>query len=199
MYKELVLKLNKNKPIFTVGDIRCMYDSGARFPVWCASAEALFDYFPNTIHTEYKVPIGGFGGNGKSATLSDVYMIPEFKIHENLTFKNLHAALINDMDFGCDLILSDTIFKKMKVSVNRLNEREPTLEILSQKSEYWLKPLLKYGQDKVYGDMCNFTQQEYFDKCEYLKDHIDTLPHASVEECVTKEDCDKLLERLGLK
>lgn len=33
----------------------------------------------------------------------------------------------------------------------------------------------------------------------YLSDYMYILPKASVEECKTKEDCDSLLERLGLK
>lgn len=33
----------------------------------------------------------------------------------------------------------------------------------------------------------------------YLSDYMHILPKASVEECKTKEDCDSLLERLGLK
>lgn len=38
-----------------------------------------------------------------------------------------------------------------------------------------------------------------FDSREYLKDYLLILPEASVSACVTKEDCDALLARLGLK
>lgn len=38
-----------------------------------------------------------------------------------------------------------------------------------------------------------------FNAADYLKDHMDVLPKASVEACKTKEDCDALLNRLGLK
>lgn len=38
-----------------------------------------------------------------------------------------------------------------------------------------------------------------FNKEEYLKDYLDILPYASVAACKTKEDCDALLKRLGLK
>ena len=37
-----------------------------------------------------------------------------------------------------------------------------------------------------------------FDKEKYLEGYNETLPEASVKECFTKEDCDSLLERLGV-
>ena len=38
-----------------------------------------------------------------------------------------------------------------------------------------------------------------FDCNKYIKDHLETLLSANIAACKTKEDCDKLLERLGLK
>ena len=37
-----------------------------------------------------------------------------------------------------------------------------------------------------------------FDKNEYLKDYLELLPEASVKQCRTRRECDKLLERLGI-
>lgn len=42
-------------------------------------------------------------------------------------------------------------------------------------------------------------QDSDFNKEEYLKEYIDILPPAAVADCVTKEDCDSLLNSVGLQ
>ena len=52
---------------------------------------------------------------------------------------------------------------------------------------------------KMYCEMESQNVEDKFNAADYLKDHMDVLPKASVEACKTKEDCDALLNRLGLK
>lgn len=57
---------------------------------------------------------------------------------------------------------------------------------------------------EMYIDCCeeilhNKEQYGDFDVLEYLKDYVYLLPVASVNSCKTKEDCDNLLSRLGIK
>lgn len=47
-------------------------------------------------------------------------------------------------------------------------------------------------------DDCPGYCHESFNKTDYLKEFLDVLPEASVEACITQEDCDALLARLGL-
>ena len=198
MCKKLIIDLDKHRPYFCVDNVICLYDSGAVFPVWCSTEDTLKIMFPNVMKLDYKFPLGGFGGTGNSATLVDVYMLEEFKLSEDLVFKNLCMALSTNKDIECDLILSDSLFNKMKCSVNRLNPNSPVLEITHEKDIYYIKPTIHKEVKTVYDGLCNFTQQP-FDKEDYLKDYLSILPEASVESCMTMEDCDSLLHRLGLK
>ena len=198
MCKKLTIGLDKHRPYFCVDNIICLYDSGAMFPVWCSDEDTLKTIFPNVVKLEYKFPLGGFGGTGNSAALVDVYMLEEFKLREDLVFKNFCVAMSPNKNIECDLILSDSLFDKMKCSVNRLNPNFPVLEITYEKDVYYIKPTIHKELKNIYDGVCNFTQQP-FDTQEYLKDYLSILPEASVNSCMTMEDCDSLLNRLGLK
>lgn len=53
---------------------------------------------------------------------------------------------------------------------------------------------VRYNEETHSCEEVGFT----FDKNAYLKDYLSILPEASVKECKTKEDCDALLEQVGL-
>lgn len=158
MYKELALELSR-RPVFYVNDLRCMYDSGAHFPVWCSSFSFFCDSFPDATKQDGKFLISGFGNEKGTATEVDVYCIPEFKVSDELVFRNLYVALELDRQFGCDLILSDTMFDKMSCNVDRLDQNRPLLRIQHKKDLYYVAPAYSAENSKYYTDIYNFTQE----------------------------------------
>ncbi len=69
-----------------------------------------------------------------------VYKIPEFMIKtedENLTFQNLYIASSFGRNFGCDLILSATMFSHMDYSILNRKKETPVLEITYDRDVYY--------------------------------------------------------------
>lgn len=157
MLKELVLELI-DRPTFNVGDICCLYDSGAHFPVWCSDFEMFCDEFPDAVKLDGKFLLSGFGSIGGPGIEVDVYRIPELRISDELVFRNVPIALSLNMRFGCDLVLSDTMFDKMSCAVDRTEPNVPVLRIKHKKDVYHITPILSTVNPRYYTSICNFSQ-----------------------------------------
>lgn len=141
MSKTLSLQLsNKSvKPVFTTKtpsdrQIKCMLDTGADMPVWCGSEGLLKIVFPTVQLVDKKFLLSGFGRKPK---MVEVYKIPEFMIKAGddcLTFQNLYMASSFGRNFGCDLILSATMFSHMDYSILKAGLEEKGYVIFSCQS-----------------------------------------------------------------
>ncbi len=152
MSKVLNLQLtNENvKPVFEVSAgaelISCMLDTGAEMPVWCGAKELFVAAFPDAVLYENKFILGGFGGKG---ALVDVYRIPCFSIlgmsdDTGVVFQNMYCAVQFDRGFGCDLILSATLFGKMDYTIlNRISSLDRRLRLEYDKDSYTVGVKLK--------------------------------------------------------
>lgn len=144
MSKTLSLQLsNKSaKPVFTTKtptdrQIKCMLDTGADMPVWCGSEGLLKIVFPKVQLIDKKFLLSGFG---RKPEMVGVYKIPEFMIKtedESLTFQNLYMASSFGRNFGCDLILSATMFSHMDYCILNRKKETSVLEITYDRNVYY--------------------------------------------------------------
>lgn len=144
MSKTLSLQLsNKSaKPVFTTKtptdrQIKCMLDTGADMPVWCGSEGLLKIVFPKVQLIDKKFLLSGFG---RKPEMVGIYKIPEFMIKaedESLTFQNLYMASSFGRNFGCDLILSATMFSHMDYSILNRKKETSVLEITYDRNVYY--------------------------------------------------------------
>ena len=144
MSKTLSMQLSNRsaKPVFTTmtsadKQIKCMLDTGADMPVWCGSEGLLKIVFPKARLTDKKFLLSGFG---RKPEIADIYKIPEFIIkdkNESLTFQNLYIASSFGRNFGCDLILSATMFKQMDYAILNRKKDTSVLEITYDRDVYY--------------------------------------------------------------
>ncbi len=144
MSKILSMQLSNRsaKPIFVTTtpngkQIKCMLDTGADMPVWCGSEGLLKIVFPKAQLSDKKFLLSGFG---RRPEVVDIYKIPEFFVKNEdagLTFCNLYIASSFGRNFGCDFILSATMFKHMDYSVLNRKRSIPVLEIEYDRDVYY--------------------------------------------------------------
>ena len=140
MAKTLNLRLSrrKTKPVFELiinnQIVRCMLDTGADMPVWCGSSRTFHRAFPDAQLDKHCYEHGGFG---KGSERVQVYEINNFKIYDEydyILFRSMFLAVSFDRRFGCDLIISATVFGKTNYSIlNITKERYPILRVESPK------------------------------------------------------------------
>ena len=144
MSKTLIMQLSNRsaKPVFTTitsadKQIKCMLDTGADMPVWCGSEGLLKIVFPKAQLADKKFLLSGFG---RKPEIAHIYKIPEFIIkgeNESLTFQNLYMASSFGRNFGCDLILSATMFKQMDYAILNRKRDTSVLEITYDRDVYY--------------------------------------------------------------
>lgn len=167
MSKVLKLKLrsNRDKPLFTTitkdnKKILCLFDTGATMPVWCSS-EGLFKLvFPKAILLDEKFILSGFG---KIPQIVNVYKIPIFYLTDNsstLEFRNLHIATSFGRSFGCDLILSYTMFTKMDCHILNRNRDNAILQIDYDKDIYNIGIVVIDKNPKFINKIYNFSVED---------------------------------------
>ncbi len=161
----LKLKPNRDKPLFTTitkydRKILCLFDTGATMPVWCSS-EGLFKIvFPDAILLDEKFVLSGFG---KTPEIVNVYKIPVFYLKDDnssLEFRNLHIATSFGRSFGCDLILSYTMFTKMDCHILNRNLNNAVLQIDYDKDIYNIGIMLSSKMPNIVHKIYNFSLEE---------------------------------------
>lgn len=115
--------IRKNKPVFYINgsddSVATLLDTGAFFSVFTLDASMLLQLFPNAYLTNYKIHIGGFGGDGK---YSDVYIIPEINC-SGIIIKNLPIALYPKESIYEAIVLSSVVFSKTPFTIDYLNKK----------------------------------------------------------------------------
>lgn len=120
----------KSKQCAINREFDCLLDSGAKLPVWCASAKSLIKVFPSAVfQPKMKTIITGFGSG---FVLTDVYLIPKLEIFngsDSLIFKEFYLTIINRKSFGVDLILPSCFLKDSGIVIEQFNSvNKKTLE-----------------------------------------------------------------------
>lgn len=110
------LKKTLRRPIALLKNWHNVYaliDTGALFPVWVAKEHALARLGAKLLIDN--VEFGGFGGKVKGK----LYKLPYFQLGE-LIYPNLHIILC-EMDMPCQMILSATMFHKLRYEIDDEN------------------------------------------------------------------------------
>lgn len=166
MSKTLSMQLSNRsaKPVFTTitpadKQIKCMLDTGADMPVWCGSKGLLNIVFPKVRLADKKFLLSGFG---RKPEVVDIYRIPEFVIKDknaSLTFQNLYIASSFGRNFGCDLILSATMFKLMDYTILNRKKEISVLEITYDRDVYYTQLIPNQRQTDFIEKIFSFSSE----------------------------------------
>lgn len=139
----LNITLYSPRPIFKAYingvPFRCMLDTGADIPVFCKGT-ALFGEFIKEMHgvtvTEFKQStIGGFGKADESTMLWNMDDFVLADQNEDIKYKAMKIAVMNKPKIPCDLILSASMFMKMKYVIDCSSDKHE-LVIMADRNTY---------------------------------------------------------------
>lgn len=139
----LNITLYSPRPIFKAYingvPFRCMLDTGADIPVFCKGT-ALFREFIKEMQgvmvTEFKQSsIGGFGKADESTMLWNMDDFVLSDQNEDITYKAMKIAVMNKPKIPCDLILSASMFMKMKYTID-CSSNKHELVIMADRNTY---------------------------------------------------------------
>lgn len=141
LYFPLNTNLFSSRPIFKAkinGIVTtCMLDTGADIPVFCKGTE-LFDEWTKSMDGIEPFRASSIGGFGKETEDTMLYNIPFFQFSdaENfITYNNMKIAVILKPQIPCDIILSASLFTKMKYTIDCLSKPH-SLMIEAEKDVY---------------------------------------------------------------
>lgn len=102
--------------------LRCLFDTGAGINVVCLNS--LINLFGKDCKYLKEAHLGGFGGKGQ---LKPVYTFNKFDIGMSkgnfINYNKLLSFLDNRPNFGCDIILSTSMFTECKLTIDYLSRR----------------------------------------------------------------------------
>lgn len=137
----LNITLYSPRPIFKAHinqiPFKCMLDTGADIPVFCKGT-ALFKEIVKEMEgvSEFKNSlIGGFGKNNEAAML---WNIGEFALSDqksSIVYKGMKIAVMDKPKIPCDMILSASMFMKMKYVIDCSSDKH-TLTIIADRDIY---------------------------------------------------------------
>lgn len=137
----LNITLYSPRPIFTAYvngvSFRCMLDTGADIPVFCKGTELFLELTKGMDGvSEFKCSlIGGFGKMDESAML---WNFDEFILSDKnsaIAYKCMKVAVMNKPNIPCDIILSASMFMKMKYIID-CSQKKHTLSIIAGRDTY---------------------------------------------------------------
>lgn len=133
--------LHSTRPIFrgliNGKAITCMLDTGADIPVYCKGLDLFKDWTRSIDNVSFfkSYSIGGFG---KGSEESELYNVPKFELSDGnnaITYHNMKIAVVSKPRIPCDLILSASLFMKMRYTIDCLNSHN-SLVIEADKNLY---------------------------------------------------------------
>ena len=127
---EIDIKQNQSRPIFEIetetGLAKCILDTGAELPVWCADESLFKASFPSAEPTIFATYISGFG---KGVTYANVWSIPQIVFtdrnhKDQFIIHNVLTAVSSKKKFAFIFIMSATMFLNVDYTVvNRSSSR----------------------------------------------------------------------------
>lgn len=137
----LNINLFSPRPIFKakINDTMttCMLDTGADIPVFCKGIE-LFEEWTKDMDGVKLFKASSIGGFGKETEDTVLYNIPFFRLADDknvITYNNMKIAVILKPEIPCDIILSASLFTKMKYTIDCLCKPH-SLKIEAEKDTY---------------------------------------------------------------
>lgn len=115
----------------------CMLDTGADIPVFCKGIE-LFEEWTRSMSGVETFKDSTIGGFGKGTEHTVLHTIPIFQLSDGrniITYNNMKIAVMLKPKIPCDLILSASLFMKMKYMIDCANNPH-TMTIESEKGTY---------------------------------------------------------------
>lgn len=120
----LNITLYSPRPIFKAYingiPIKCMLDTGADIPVFCKGT-LLFEEFAKEMRCVSKFKSSSIGGFGKMDESTMLWNFNEFVFSDknnSIVYKGMKIAVINKPNIPCDMILSSSMFMKMKYTID---------------------------------------------------------------------------------
>ena len=125
----LNVKLDSPRPIFKayINQIpfRCMLDTGADIPVFCKGA-LLFEKFAEKMDGVSPFKMLTVGGFGKTVEQAMLWNIDRFLLSDkecNIEYRGMKVAVMDKPSIPCDMILSASMFMKMKYTIDCFSRR----------------------------------------------------------------------------
>lgn len=137
----LNINLYSPRPIFKAKInekiITCMLDTGADIPVFCKGMELFKEWAKDMDGVSFfkDSVIGGFGKDTENTVL---YNMPVFCLSDNknfITYQNMKIAVMLKPKIPCDIILSASLFMKMRCIIDCIDKKH-TLILESKKKSY---------------------------------------------------------------
>ena len=161
----LTLKILKGytRPVVSLQrSLTCLIDSGADTPVWTKGAERLTLFYKADKLEEKKFLLSGFG-NGYE--IIDVYKISNVELvgvdengsKDKIIFKNIIVGCTSRPSMVADLILPNTAFSHMNLTIRNLKVLYPTVEIEHEKEEYFVNPIYRMDDDRFVDKVYSFS------------------------------------------
>ena len=163
----LTLKVLKGytRPVVSLkGSLTCLIDSGADTPIWTKGAERLNRFYKAEKVEEKKFLLSGFG-NGYE--IVDVYKISDVEltgtdedgVDDKVIFKNIIVGCTSRPSMVADLILPNTAFSHMNLTLRNLNVQYPSVEIEHEKEEYFVNPIYRSDDNRFVDRVYSFTNE----------------------------------------
>lgn len=137
----LNITLYSPRPIFKAYingiPFKCMLDTGADIPVFCKGTE-LFKEIVKEMEgvSEFKDSlIGGFGKTDESTMLWNIDNFVLSDKTSSIAYREMKIAVIHKPKIPCDMILSASMFMKMKCQLDCLSEKH-ALTIIADREIY---------------------------------------------------------------
>lgn len=137
----LNITLDSPRPIFKayINNVpfKCMLDTGADIPVFCKGTLLFREYVKamNGISEFKNLTIGGFGKTDEAAVLWNVDNFVLSDKYESICYKGMKIAVMDKPNIPCDMILSASMFMKMKYTIDCFS-RKHTLIIETNHNLY---------------------------------------------------------------
>lgn len=148
------------RPVFSLKDnITCLVDSGADTPVWTQGAERFMDVFQVEKVEGKKFLLSGFGVGYE---IVDVYDVKDLALSgegEEVVFKSITVACASRPAMVADLILPNTAFNHMNLTLRNLDVDYPVIEIEHQKKDYYVNPVFSAMDESVVERVYSFANE----------------------------------------
>lgn len=137
----LNITLYSPRPIFKayINDVpfKCMLDTGADIPVFCKGT-ALFREIVKGMGGVSEFRNSSIGGFGKTDEAVMLWNIDNFILSDNnssIAYKGMKIAVMDKPKIPCDMILSASMFMKMKYVIDCSSDKH-TLTIMADRGIY---------------------------------------------------------------